>query len=856
MKTSIKGMIFLLLFAFSLTSSANTYYVAPSGGSDLNPGTIDRPWATWQKAFNTAVAGDTVYFRGGVWYPTKKVVEGYPITYINPDIGYGHNGTHDNPICFFAYPEDYEAGNIPTLDCYNASNSTGNIAVDVNNVSYLHFKGLTVRNARMISADDNCYGFSFYNTKGKVILENCTAHNIGGAGIRGKNFDTLYYVNCDSYSNCDSLDVSAPGGDGDGFMMSAGGVAADTNRLGVITGCRSFYNSDDAYDIGSTKQIQISNSWAFKNGYYINGIRQYGGDAFKFSYSTVHGSGKRVIHNCISACGAGGFSDNNLNETYYGPRMEYYNNVSYDEVMGFMSGPREWDCDNGIGHDIIRNNIVYKYSYDFAANLYACHMEPWNYVTLDHNTFQFGSYQLCPPNPDYTVTDDDFVSLDTAQLRWPRKSDGSLPDITFMKLKEGSDLINSGIDVGLPYYGSAPDLGWSEYTSGSIVIPSPIYLSSVISNNTPSRLEMTYNLALATINPAASAFSVVVNNIARTVSSVAVSGTKVSLTLASPVVYGDAVTVAYTKPSTNPLQTSAGGQASSLTAQNVINNCLQTGNQPPFITITSPAKSNTFTSPATILIEATVSDPDGSISKVEFYNGATKLGEKLSYPFTYTWKDVTEGTYSLTAVATDNLNSKTVSDVVTAVVEKSFSAVNQLPTIIITHPNNGKKYKKHDNVIIEAVASDPDGTIDKVTFKSGSITLSELTTPPYSFTWEDVDTGMFIITAIATDNLGATGTSSELELTVVDSYNANSEILNLYPNPNDGYFSINFYSSLPNENYRVSIINIAGKTVYNDIIKNQESSREFDLSSKAPGSYILMIINGNEIITAKKFIIK
>ena len=60
---------------------------------------------------------------------------------------------------------------------------------------------------------------------------------------------------------------------------------------------------------------------------------------------------------------------------------------------------------------------------------------------------------------------------------------------------------------------------------------------------------MTYNLTLANVVPAASAFSVRVNSTARTVNTVAISGTKVQLTLASPVVYGDVVTVSYTKPS-------------------------------------------------------------------------------------------------------------------------------------------------------------------------------------------------------------------------------------------------------------------------------------------------------------------
>ena len=76
------------------------------------------------------------------------------------------------------------------------------------------------------------------------------------------------------------------------------------------------------------------------------------------------------------------------------------------------------------------------------------------------------------------------------------------------------------------------------------VIPvNPVYVSSSIENATPSVLVMVYNLSLAGVVPAPSAFTVMVNSVARTVNSVAVSGTKVSLTLASPVVNGDVVTV-------------------------------------------------------------------------------------------------------------------------------------------------------------------------------------------------------------------------------------------------------------------------------------------------------------------------
>jgi hypothetical protein len=85
-------------------------------------------------------------------------------------------------------------------------------------------------------------------------------------------------------------------------------------------------------------------------------------------------------------------------------------------------------------------------------------------------------------------------------------------------------------------------------------------------------LEMTYDLTLASIIPAPSAFNVLVNSVARIVNSVSISGNKVLLTLATPVVYGDVITVDYTKPPTNPLQTTSGGQAATLSAQAAINN--------------------------------------------------------------------------------------------------------------------------------------------------------------------------------------------------------------------------------------------------------------------------------------------
>jgi hypothetical protein len=49
--------------------------------------------------------------------------------------------------------------------------------------------------------------------------------------------------------------------------------------------------------------------------------------------------------------------------------------------------------------------------------------------------------------------------VDIDELLQPRKPDGSLPDVDYFKLINSSDLIDTGVDVGLPYNGSAPDIG-------------------------------------------------------------------------------------------------------------------------------------------------------------------------------------------------------------------------------------------------------------------------------------------------------------------------------------------------------------------------------------------------------------
>jgi hypothetical protein len=94
-------------------------------------------------------------------------------------------------------------------------------------------------------------------------------------------------------------------------------------------------------------------------------------------------------------------------------------------------------------------------------------------------------------------------------------------------------------------------------------------------------------------------------------------------------------------------------------------NTIVISNRPPTITLTNPANAATFTAPTTVLLQATASDTDGTVTNVAFYQGTTKLGEASGVPYSFFWTNVSAGAYTLTARATDNEGAVTISSPVT-----------------------------------------------------------------------------------------------------------------------------------------------------------------------------------------------
>jgi len=185
----------------------------------------------------------------------------------------------------------------------------------------------------------------------------------------------------------------------------------------------------------------------------------------------------------------------------------------------------------------------------------------------------------------------------------------------------------------------------------------------------------------------------------------------------------------------------------------------------PFVSISSPVTNTTYNAPASISITADVKNPNpnGTITKVDFYSGTTKIGTSTTSPYSFTWTNVAKGTYSITAVATNSNNKTGTSPAITVVVN---GATNLAPTVSLTSPANEATFPAPANVTIDASAADGDGTISKVSFYNGTTLLGEDAAAPYSFDMTNLAAGTYVITAVATDNLNATTTSSAVTFTV------------------------------------------------------------------------------------------
>jgi hypothetical protein len=404
------------------------YYVALDG-DDSNPGTIDQPFATWEKLGSVLQPGDTVFIRGGTYHSGKPATTQAQV--------YLHDlhGTAAEPIQIFAYP-----GERPVLDfgdVIKASNTNHDncLGFFMERLSYVHFKGFRVTNVPQ-NVTGNVTINVFLSSSDHVTFENIESDH-GMTGFRIDNSDDVTYLNCDAHHHQNPYDPNNyPYGGADGFTRTG---ASNTSTRVVYRGCRAWWNSDDGWDMFNTNgTVTIQDSWSFWNG-YIPGTFDIGGDGNGFKLAggqtSVGGVTRFLDHDLAFANRANGFDQNAGNFT-----GQLYNDTSYGNGgIGFSFGyfaPT-------LAH-LMKNNVSYGDAISGASG-----GGGW---VQSNNTWNGG----------VTVSDADFAGISSVGVDGPRAADGGLPVLDFLRLVTGSDLVDAGVDVGLPFDGLAPDIGACE----------------------------------------------------------------------------------------------------------------------------------------------------------------------------------------------------------------------------------------------------------------------------------------------------------------------------------------------------------------------------------------------------------
>ena len=408
----------LSLAALLATAEAHAedFYVAPDGDDD-NAGSLDEPFSTVERAQAEASAGDTVLIRGGV----------YAFSGASDTIGvaFTKSGVPDQPIRYFAYP-----GETPIFDLFELLPNARVTGLDIS-CDWIHIRGLEVRGTQQVIVGDS-WGVRIRGDNN--VIEHLNVHDNEAPGIFISSGADNLVLNCDSHHNYDPLE---DGGNADGFGCHS------TGSGNVLRGCRAWENSDDGYDfINAAGACTVEESWSFRNGWVpdtdtpaANGAGFKAGGYGSPPNTPAGGAAHHVVRfNVAFGNRVSGFYAN-----HHPGEIDFFNNTAFDN-------PRNFDMlTEGPASLTLRNNL--------AAGTGA-----------EIDRFTNGNDDINSWTLPVTVSNDDFVSLDKAQALAPRDADGRLPaTMTTARLREDSDLIDKGEDLGFPFAGTAPDLGAFEH---------------------------------------------------------------------------------------------------------------------------------------------------------------------------------------------------------------------------------------------------------------------------------------------------------------------------------------------------------------------------------------------------------
>jgi len=175
-------------------------------------------------------------------------------------------------------------------------------------------------------------------------------------------------------------------------------------------------------------------------------------------------------------------------------------------------------------------------------------------------------------------------------------------------------------------------------------------------------------------------------------------------------------------------------------------------NQPPTVSVSSPA---TGTVGIPMILTATATDSDGSVTGVGFFDDATPLGTDANSPYSFDWTPTTAGSRNITARATDDGNATTISAAVAVSIDPAGGPDMQAPVVTLTAPANFANGLT-GTLNLAATATDNIGVAGVEFQVDGVIVGTEDTAAPYqaSVNTANYAAGQHIVRARARDAAG------------------------------------------------------------------------------------------------------
>jgi hypothetical protein len=462
----------------SAPTNGSVYYVAVDepGASDDNNGLYptyqsgpDGPWLTIQRAAGAMMAGDVTYVRAGTYYESG--------------ISFAHSGLPGAPITLVNYPSEEVV-----IDGSGSTDETPGIWIAEGRDHYV-IQGFTIRYMYYsgITTDDDTT-----ETFQGITIRDCILHDNGWSGIELVAVDGFVVDNVEAYDN-DYYGLNITGSK-DGTLSAANGIVRNSSFHHHTFLDPADNDGGHGLAINQGHDITVSDSVAYHNtihGFDVSDWPKYGELSYNITFErnlsydngvagfAINSDSHHVVYrnnvawrNGAAWAGLGVMSGF---WCYAGCwHVEWYNNVSLENSDAGFWVEDEWGSYSTPGDNLLvfKNNIAYNNDpRGYAAALVIMGDNTWQVVATHNDWSVSPGFELAVINQgtEYTPEEINSGAFQTGNISVdPQFVDAAGADV---HLQPGSPCIDTGVDVGLPYLGLAPDMGAFEFTENQVYLP-------------------------------------------------------------------------------------------------------------------------------------------------------------------------------------------------------------------------------------------------------------------------------------------------------------------------------------------------------------------------------------------------